>query len=502
MIENIKNDHELHSFLWDRACTLRKKMESNDYKNYLFPLIFYKYICDTYDGEYENEMNRSGNTTLAEAPANHRFQVPSEFHWKNLRNLSKDLGAAISRNLIGIQKANLNTTFSANGEGILDGIFGDANWGNKQLLPDYLLKTLIEEFSKKNLSLENIGEDALGNAYEYLLGQFADDAGQGAQEFFTNRTLVTLMVNILGIHDGDSIYDPTCGTAGMLIMSKKYADSHDVDYRTLSFYGQELYQLSSCISRMNMLVHDIEDFNIKWGDTISNPAFTAGDSTLKTFNIVLANPPYSIKINEKERKRFEKDPYKRNILGVPKSNMDFVFVQHILKSMDPETGRAAILLPHGLLSSLDEIPLREKLISSDLLECVIGISKGLFFNSPMEACVFICRSKKSPERKGKIKFIEASKLFVKNGNHNDLSPENIEQISKLYFDDTDVEGYSKTVTIEELLKDRKRSLTVDGQISRLKYPDIEESKDLKDSLSRIKTDYHECLDLAIREVDQ
>ena len=475
-------------------------MQSTDYKNYLFPLIFYKYICDTYDSEYEKEMQSSGDPMLASASANHRFVIPEENHWKVLRNQSSDLGSLISKNLLAIEKANSDPLLSPDGEGILDGIFGDANWGNKQLLPDHLLKNLIEEFSTVNLSLENIGEDALGNAYEYLLGKFAEDAGQNAQEFFTNRTLVTLMIKILDLKEGDSIYDPTCGTAGMLIMSKKYADSINVDFRTLSFYGQELYLLSSCISRMNMLVHDIEDFKIKWGDTLKNPAFTEGDSQLKTFDIVLANPPYSIKIDSKLRTSFEKDRFGRNILGVPDSNEDFIFVQHILKSMDPETGRAAILLPHGLLSSFSEARLREQLIRSDLLDCVIGVSKGLFFNSPMEACVFICRSKKSPEKKGKIKFIEASKQFVKNGKHNDLSTKNIEFISNLYFNDQDVEGYSKTVDASVLLSDDNKSLTVDRHISRLVYPDINEFNDLIEPLEEIQATAHSSIDVVIKEV--
>lgn len=490
--DGIRNDSELHSFLWDKSSELRGKIDSSSYKNYLFPLIFYKFICDTYDYEYEVALEKTHDIKLASSDLYHRFIIPTENHWKELRNITEDIGQTIDRNLKSIEKANRKTTYSSSDVGILDGIFIEANWGNKNRLPDSLLKNVIESFSTINLSIKSIGNDALGNAYEYLLGQFAEDAGQTAQEFFTNRTLVTLMVDILQPKNGESVYDPTCGTAGMLLMCKKYADANGINSDSLSFYGQDFNELSVAISRMNMIIHDVEDSNIEWADVITNPKFVENDNELKTFNIVLANPPYSI--TEWNHTLFEKDRFGRNILGVPKTNADFVFIQHILKSMDPENGRAAILLPHGLLSSKAESSLRENLIKSDLLECIIGVSKGLFYNSPMEACVFICRSKKTKEMKGKIKFIDASKQYVKNGNHNDLSPSNIKFISKLYFSKEDVDGYSITVPNENLLKG-KYSLTVDGQLSRLEYPDIKSIIDSKESCLKIRKCYHDAFNL-------
>ena len=490
MHKQIMSEGELFRFFMDQANLLRGKMESDSYKNFLFPLIFYKFICDTYDEEYETAFNKTHSEKEAESPRYHKFIIPKDCHWDTIRNASSDIGAVIEKNLNKIEKANAEVSYDPNGKGILDGIFGqNIEWSDKNALPDYLLQKVIEKFSAVDISIKNVGGDALGRAYEYMLGQFAEDAGQTAQEFFTNRTLVTMMAEILKIENGDSIYDPTCGTAGMLLMSRKYAEKEGIDLRTLSFYGQEYNPLSVSISRINMMIHDIEDFDIEQGDTISDPKFKTSESTLQTFNVVMANPPYSIK--DWDAYSFSRDRFGRNMLGVPKSNADFVFIQHILKSMEPETGRAAILLPHGLLSSKAETELRRELVKSDLLDCIIGVSKGLFYNSPMEACVFICRSKKSPDMVGKTKFIEASKQFVKNGNHNDLSEENIKFIRDVYFNPKEVDGVSAIVDNESLLEDPECSLTVDSQLCRLSYPEIYPYSESKKAMIQSRESYHD-----------
>ena len=401
-------------------------------------------------------MQSSGDPMLASASANHRFVIPEENHWKVLRNQSSDLGSLISKNLLAIEKANSDPLLSPDGEGILDGIFGDANWGNKQLLPDHLLKNLIEEFSTVNLSLENIGEDALGNAYEYLLGKFAEDAGQNAQEFFTNRTLVTLMIKILDLKEGDSIYDPTCGTAGMLIMSKKYADSINVDFRTLSFYGQELYLLSSCISRMNMLVHDIEDFKIKWGDTLKNPAFTEGDSQLKTFDIVLANPPFSL--DDWGIENWPHDRFGRCIFGTPSENCaDYAWLQHMIYHLAPN-GKIGMVLANGSLSSQSggEGEIRKNIINADLVECIVAMPTQLFYTTQIPVSLwFLSKEKK---QKGKTLFIDARKLgTLVTRKLRELTDEDIAKIAdtyNAYIDGTleNEKGFCAVVTTEEIAK--------------------------------------------------
>lgn len=344
---------ELEKYLWDGAVILRGKMGAGSYKNYLFPLIFYKRICDVYDEEYAAAMLESDNDEeYAAMGDNHKFIIPPEAHWKVIRNTSVDVGTAISKALKKIEATNRD----------LSGIFGDAAWTNKSRLPDELLKDLIEHLSSVTLSNEVCPADELGLGYEYLVGRFADDSGHTAQEFYTNRTVVQLMTELLQPLPGESIYDPTCGSAGMLISSVAYLRDHGLEWRSVKLYGQELSPLTASIGKMNLFLHNIREFKIIQGDTLQNPYFVQNNS-LQTFDVVLANPPYSIK--EWNRTKFEHDPYGRNFLGTPpQGKADFAFFQHILKSLKPKTGRCAILFPHGILFREDENELREQLVKS------------------------------------------------------------------------------------------------------------------------------------------
>ncbi len=247
----------------------------------------------------------------------------------------------------------------------LPGVFGDGDWGNKNLLPDSTLADLIEHFSTKTLSIANLPEDELGNGYEYLIKKFADDSGHTAQEFYTNRTLVHLMTLMLEPQPGESVYDPTCGTGGMLISAAAEVKRQGKEWRNLRLYGQELNYGTSAIARMNLFLHGITDGHIAHGDTLARPAFLDAKGRLQTFDVVLANPPYSIKAWNRDA--FAKDPYGRNMWGVPpQGRADYAFFQHIAKSLDPKTGRAAILFPHGVLFRREEAALREALVKSDL----------------------------------------------------------------------------------------------------------------------------------------
>lgn len=287
----------------------------------------------------------------------------------------------------------------------LQGVFGDGAWTNKNRLPDRLLKDLIEHFSSKTLSIENCPEDELGQGYEYLIKKFADDSGHTAQEFYTNRTVVHLMTEMLKPESGESIYDPTCGSAGMLISAIAYLKGQGKEWRNVAVYGQEINALTSAIGRMNLFLHGVKDFTIVNDDTLKNPAFIE-NGQLKTFDLVLANPPYSI--SQWDRVAFESDKYGRNFLGVPpQGRADYAFLQHIIKSLNPKTGRCAILFPHGVLFRNEESEMREKMIRGDYLECVIGLGANLFYNSPMEACIVICRMNKTAARRGKVLFINA-----------------------------------------------------------------------------------------------
>lgn len=431
---------ELQKYLWGSAVLLRTHVDAGSYKQYIFPLLFFKRLSDVYDEESEKVVSKFGEEALAWEEI-HQFNIPEGAHWNDVRNVSENVGKAIVEAFHKIESANPDK---------LQGIFGDASWTNKNRLPDRLLKDLMEHFSKVTLTIENCPADELGQGYEYLVRKFADDSGHTAQEFYTNRSVVELMTEILKPKSGESIYDPTCGSAGMLISSVVYLKQQDKEWRNLSIYGQEIVTLTSTIARMNLILHGVQDFDIVNADTLKTPAFTQGGK-LKQFDLILANPPYSIK--KWDRAAFEKDKYGRNILGVPpQGRADYAFFQHILTSMNPVTGRCAILFPHGVLSRNDELDMRKILVQLDLIDTVIGIGKGLFYNSPMEACIVICRSKKPRNRKNRILFINAKNEVTRVNAHSYLESKHIERIANAYELFAIEEGFSAIASLEEIAK--------------------------------------------------
>ena len=432
----------LQDYLWGSATLLRTKIDAGAYKQYIFPLLFFKRICDVYDEETAAALKASGgDEEYASFDENHTFVVPKGYHWNDVRETTTDVGLAIITAFRKIEKANGSK---------LTGVFGDAAWTNKNRLPDRLLKDLLEHFSSQTLSLANCPEDELGQGYEYLVRKFADDSGHTAQEFYTNRTVVHLMTEMLQPQSGESIYDPTCGSAGMLISSIAYLKDKGEEWRNVSAYGQEINSLTSAIAKMNLFLHGVSNFEIVNDDTLARPAFIK-NGQLQTFDMVLANPPYSI--SQWDRAAFESDKYGRNFLGVPpQSRADYAFIQHIIKSMDEKTGRCAILLPHGVLFRNEEQSIREKLVKSDLLECIIGIGKNLFFNSPMDACIMICRNNKPLNRRGKVLFIDAKEEVTRKNSFSYLEDRHIEKISNAYREFNNIPEFAKVVTIPEIQK--------------------------------------------------
>lgn len=431
---------ELESYLWSSAVLLRTHIDAGAYKQYIFPLLFFKRICDVYDEECADILKKYGEEALSWEEY-HRFIVPEGQHWKDVRSVSSNVGVAIVHALRAIEKANIEK---------LQGVFGNAAWTNKNRLPDKLLKDLIEHFSSKTLSIANCPEDELGQGYEYLIKKFADDSGHTAQEFYTNRTVVHLMTEILKPKSGESVYDPTCGSAGMLISCISHLQNQGQEWRNVKLYGQEITQLTAAIGKMNLFLHGIKDFKIVNDDTLKNPAFTERGE-LKTFNVVLANPPYSIK--QWDRTAFENDKWGRNILGTPpQGRADYAFFQHIIKSMDKKTGRCAILFPHGVLFRQEEKDLREKLVEMDILDCIIGLAPNLFYNSPMEACIVICKMKKEPEKRGKVLFINAINEVTRKNAQSNLEDNHINKIASAYENYCDIDGFAKVATIKDIEK--------------------------------------------------
>ncbi len=435
------SQQELESYLWGAANLLRGLIDAGDYKQYVFPLLFFKRLSDVWDEEYQTALAETHDPSYARATADDRFAIPEGAHWSDVRGASRDVGRALLEAFRAIELANPKR---------LPGIFGNAAWTDKAQMPDETVKNLIEHFSQHTLSLALVPEDELGNAYEYLIKQFADDSGHTAQEFYTNRTLVHLMTQMLEPQPNERVYDPTVGTGGMLISSLAEVKRRGGDTRTLRLYGQELINITAAIARMNLVLHGVEDFEIATGDTLSNPAFLDRDG-LRTFDVVLANPPYSIK--KWNREAWQSDPWRRNFLGTPpQGRADYAFFQHILKSLDPKTGRCAILFPHGVLFRNDEGEMRRKLVESDLLECVLGLAPNLFYNSPMEACVVVCRTQKPPSRQNRILFIDAPHEVVRERAQSYLKAQHLRRIVKAYQTFEDDPGFAKVATISDVLK--------------------------------------------------
>lgn len=462
---------ELEKYLWGAATALRGTIDAGDYKQYIFPLLFYKRICDVYDEEYETAMAESnGDIEYAEFAENHRFQIPKGAHWEDVRAVTTNVGLALQNAMRALEKANPET---------LTGIFGDASWTNKNRLSDATLLNLIEHYSQHKLNMQNVEDDKLGNAYEYLIKEFADDSGHTAAEFYTNRTVVQLMTKIMDPQPGETVYDPTCGSGGLLLNCALQLKAEGKEYRTLKLYGQEINLITSAIARMNMFLHGIEEFSIVRGDTLENPAFMYQDE-LRKFDVILANPPYSIKAWNRDR--FANDPYGRNIWGTPPQGCaDYAFQQHIQKSLDQRTGRSVSLWPHGILFRDSEAEMRRMMIESDVVDCVISLGPNLFYNSSMTSCLLITNNNKSPERKGKVLFIQAVEEVRKEKTMSYLDSEHINRIYIAYQTFTEEIGFTAVVDREEILEDPNARLSV--QLF------VQKEREEKASFSSVLTDW-------------
>ncbi|MDM8537133.1 class I SAM-dependent DNA methyltransferase [Desulfobacterales bacterium HSG17] len=470
---------QLEQYLSKAAWILKGPVDASDFKVYIFPLLFFKRISDVYDEEFKQALEESdGDKEYASLPEFHRFEVPKGCHWTDVRETAVNVGLAIEQALRCIEQAN---------QKYLHEIFGDAQWSNKNKLSDKLLIDLIEHFSQYILANENVDPDMLGQAYEYLIKHFADLTNKKAGEFYTPRSVVHLLGLILDPKEGEKVYDPACGTGGMLLECVNHLKENNKDYRTLKLFGQEKNLSSGSIARMNMFLHGIEDFQIVRGDTLRNPAFFEADG-LQTFDCVIANPPFSLK--DWGAENWVNDPYGRNIAGTPpKGNGDMAWVQHMVKSMN-ENGRMTVVLPHGALFRKNaEGKIRKALLELDLLEAVIGLGQNIFYGTSLAACVMVFKHNKEDHKKQKVLFIDASEQIRVGRAQNFLEAGHVKQIFEWYKAYEDVENFVKAAGFEDI-KENDFNLNIPLYVEKIiedNLPSVEEA------MADLKTAWDESL---------
>ena len=432
---------QLESHLWEAANILRgSPVDRTDWKSYILPLLFFKRICDQWDEENAAIIAEYGEDFADE----HRFQLPEGAHWNDVRATPKNVGTALSNAMRAVEAANQKHLY---------GVFGDAQWTNKDRLPDELLKDLIEHFSSLAICNASVASDVMGDAYEYLIKQFADATNKKAGEFYTPRSVVRLMVDIVDPQEGETVYDPACGTGGMLLAAVEHVRARGGDPRTFfgKIFGQEKNLTTASVARMNLFLHGLEDFVIERGDTLRNPVFAdASTDGLATFDVVIANPPFSLEAWGREL--WENDPWGRAFAGLPTdSNADMAWVQHMVSSMAPGTGRMAVVLPQGaLFRGGVEGQIRQHLLKADLVEAVIGLAPNLFYGTGLAACVLVLRRHKATARQGKVIVIDASSLFRRGRAQNFLETGHAEEILGWVQAFEDVEDRARVIGLDEI----------------------------------------------------
>ena len=438
----MENAQDLYNFLFEACNILRGPVSQDNFKDYITPILYYKRISDVYDEETQSALEESGgDKEYAALPEQHRFDIPEGCHWKDIRERTENLGAAIVGAMRGIELANPDTLY-----GVLS-MFSSQKWTNKQNLTDGKIRDLIEHLSTRKLGNKDYPADLMGDAYEILLKKFADDSKAQAGEFYTPRSVVQLLIRILDPKPGESVYDPACGSGGMLIEAV-----HHMNHSNLccgKIFGQEKNVTNAAIAKMNLFLHGAADFNIMQGDTLREPKILAGGELAK-FDCVIANPPFSLE--KWGSVEWSSDKFGRNIWGTPSDSCgDYAWIQHMIKSMGPGNSRMAVVMPQGILfRGNEEGNIRKKLVESDKVEAVVTLGDKLFYGTGLSPCFLIIRNLKPAEHSARILMIDATKILTQKRAQNILSQEDVDRIFQLYTDYKDVEDYAKVVTLEDV----------------------------------------------------
>ena len=438
----MENAQNLYNFLFEACNILRGPVSQDNFKDYITPILYYKRISDVYDEETQSALEESGgDKEYAALPEQHRFDIPEGCHWKDIRERTENLGAAIVGAMRGIELANPDTLY-----GVLS-MFSSQKWTNKQNLTDGKIRDLIEHLSTRKLGNKDYPADLMGDAYEILLKKFADDSKAQAGEFYTPRSVVQLLIRILDPKPGESVYDPACGSGGMLIEAV-----HHMNHSNLccgKIFGQEKNVTNAAIAKMNLFLHGAADFNIMQGDTLREPKILAGGELAK-FDCVIANPPFSLE--KWGSVEWSSDKFGRNIWGTPSDSCgDYAWIQHMIKSMGPGNSRMAVVMPQGILfRGNEEGNIRKKLVESDKVEAVVTLGDKLFYGTGLSPCFLIIRNLKPAEHSARILMIDATKILTQKRAQNILSQEDVDRIFQLYTDYKDVEDYAKVVTLDDV----------------------------------------------------
>ncbi|MEE9382707.1 MAG: class I SAM-dependent DNA methyltransferase [Nannocystaceae bacterium] len=447
--EEEENDNDkltlqkLESHLWGAANILRGSIDAADFKHYIFGLLFYKRLCNVWQEEYEQRLAEyDGDEEMAADPEEHRFDIPTGHSWEDVRKHSTNIGEHLNMAFHAIEDANFR----------MRGIFQDVDFNNKERFPDAVLERLLQHFEAYRLRNEDVEDDLLGNAYEYLIAKFADDAGKKGGEFYTHKMVVRLMVECLRPEEGMSIYDPTCGSGGMLLEAIDYLRRAGKNRRSLTLYGQERNLNTWAICKMNMFLHGIDDVFIERGDTLRDPKhlISEGSKALMTFDRVLANPPFSLKEWGHDDWSLG-DKFGRDTFGCPPASYgDLAFVQHMVASLKPG-GMLAVVLPHRVLfRGGSEGKIRQALLQADLIDAVIGLGGNLFYGTGIPACIWICKRTKPKTHEGKVLVINGSDEYMPGRNQNELSDANVARLASALHSYGTEDKFSAVVALPEI----------------------------------------------------